>query len=68
MEIQEKSLEFKFVLIFISCTYLSHQSSTSFLTILAYLWPLFLSTTLFLVTIIVFSKTSVPCWIALLDS
>jgi hypothetical protein len=31
-----------------------------FLTILAYFWPLFLSTALFLFAVIVFGRTSVP--------
>ncbi|XVF33872.1 hypothetical protein REPUB_Repub18cG0009000 [Reevesia pubescens] len=61
MEISEKLLKFKYPIILaltlsliLSCIIFI----PSFLTILTYFWPLFLSTALFLVAVIFFGKTS----------
>lgn len=64
MEIQQKLLKFKFhilisltfSLIILSLLYLAPR----FLEILAYFWPLLLSTALFLTTVVVFGRTSPP--------
>lgn len=64
MEISEKLLKFKFhiliaatlAFIIVSLLYVAPR----FLNILAYFWPLFLSTALFLVAVVVFSLTSPP--------
>ncbi|KAM7498991.1 hypothetical protein LguiA_023405 [Lonicera macranthoides] len=64
MEIQQKLLKFKFhilisltfSLIILSLLYLAPR----FLEILAYFWPLLLSTALFLATVVVFGRTSPP--------
>ncbi|KAJ4725275.1 Transmembrane protein [Melia azedarach] len=64
MEIQEKLLKFKFHIIFALIFFAVLTSliilAPRFLTILAYFWPLFLSTALFLVAVVFFGKTSVP--------
>ncbi|ESR65819.1 hypothetical protein WN944_002250 [Citrus x changshan-huyou] len=64
MEIQEKLLKFKYHIILalvLSIVLISViVLAPSFLTILAYFWPLFLSTALFLVTVLFFGKTSAP--------
>lgn len=64
MEIQEKLLKFKYHIIFalvLSIVLISVIIlAPSFLTILAYFWPLFLSTAVFLVTVLFFGRTSVP--------
>ncbi|CAL5341586.1 unnamed protein product [Camellia sinensis] len=62
MEISRKLLKFKhhilfaiaFFLMIFSLIYLTPR----FLDILAYFWPLFLSTALFLVTVLLFAKSS----------
>ncbi|XP_062078834.1 probable pectinesterase 15 [Humulus lupulus] len=64
MEIQEKLMRFKFhilitlVLCFVITTLI--LVAPKFLTILAYFWPLLLSTALFLIAVLVFAKTSLP--------
>ncbi|KAJ7960924.1 putative Transmembrane protein [Quillaja saponaria] len=62
MEIPEKLLKFKYhfvVLVLFSVILVSViHLSPRFLTILAYFWPLFLSTALFLAAVLVFGKTS----------
>lgn len=64
MEIPEKVLKFKFHILFalVVCVLVSTLILVAprFLTILAYFWPLFLSTALFLVAVLVFGKTSIP--------
>ncbi|KAK2640173.1 hypothetical protein Ddye_027968 [Dipteronia dyeriana] len=64
MEIPETIVRFKFHIIFsliFSLLLLSiFLIAPSFLTILAYFWPLFLSTALFLVAVVLFGKTSPP--------
>ncbi|KAL5802217.1 hypothetical protein ACOSQ4_030522 [Xanthoceras sorbifolium] len=64
MEIPESILRFKFHIIFTLIFSLLLLSivllAPSFLNILAYFWPLFLSTALFLVVVIFFGKTSPP--------
>lgn len=64
MEIQEKLLKFKFhilsALIFLGLVLSLVIFAPRFLTILAYFWPLFLSTALFLVAVVFFGKTSPP--------
>ncbi|XP_034678119.1 procyclic form-specific polypeptide B1-alpha-like [Vitis riparia] len=64
MEISEKLLKFKFPILFafvlfllISCLFIL---APSFVTIIAYFWPLLLSTALFLVAVLVFARTSPP--------
>ncbi|KAJ0044999.1 hypothetical protein Pint_03871 [Pistacia integerrima] len=64
MEIQEKLLKFKFHILF-TLSFLGLMFSLVIfaprvLTILAYFWPLFLSTALFLVAVVFFGKTSLP--------
>ncbi|KVI10418.1 uncharacterized protein LOC112507260 [Cynara cardunculus var. scolymus] len=64
MEISEKLLKFKFhiliattlALIIVSLLYIAPR----FLNILAYFWPLLLSTALFLLAVVVFGLTSPP--------
>ncbi|XWS09681.1 hypothetical protein CRYUN_Cryun39dG0009800 [Craigia yunnanensis] len=62
MEIPEKLLKFKYPIILTLALSLTLSSliifAPSFLTILSYFWPLFLSTALFLVAVIFFAKTS----------
>ncbi|KDP39280.1 hypothetical protein JCGZ_01037 [Jatropha curcas] len=62
MEIQEKLLNYKYHIAFILTLSLITLSSIflapSFVTILAYFWPLFLSTALFLGAVVFFGKTS----------
>ncbi|XWS51750.1 hypothetical protein CRYUN_Cryun11dG0010100 [Craigia yunnanensis] len=62
MEIPEKLLKFKYPLLLTLTLSLTLSSliifAPSFLTILTYFWPLFLSTALFLVAVIFFGKTS----------
>ncbi|KAL6195921.1 hypothetical protein ACLB2K_031538 [Fragaria x ananassa] len=64
MEIPEKLLKFKYhflsALIFCLTLYSLTLFAPRFLTILAYFWPLFLSTALFLFAVVVFGKTSLP--------
>ncbi|KAI3675815.1 hypothetical protein L1987_85411 [Smallanthus sonchifolius] len=64
MEIPEKLLHFKFHILFAAAFSLITLSllyiSPSFLNILAYFWPLLLSTALFLLTVVVFGLTSPP--------
>ncbi|XP_062016174.1 uncharacterized protein LOC133732604 [Rosa rugosa] len=64
MEIPEKLLKFKYhflgALIFCLTLYSLALFAPRFLTILAYFWPLFLSTALFLFAVVVFGKTSLP--------
>ncbi|KAF3453317.1 hypothetical protein FNV43_RR03757 [Rhamnella rubrinervis] len=64
MEIPEKVLKFKFHILFVLlvCVIVSSLILVAprFFTILAYFWPLFLSTALFLVAVLVFGKTSLP--------
>lgn len=64
MEIPEKVLKFRFhiLLALILCLLVSVLilAAPRFLTILAYFWPLLLSTALFLVAVLVFGKTSLP--------
>ncbi|XP_040990789.1 uncharacterized protein LOC121237923 [Juglans microcarpa x Juglans regia] len=63
MEIPEKLLEYKFHIIFALTLSLTTvfivPVAPSFVTILAYFWPLFLSTALFLFAVIFFGRTSV---------
>ncbi|OMP04257.1 hypothetical protein COLO4_09818 [Corchorus olitorius] len=62
MEISEKILKFKYPIIVTLIFSLTLSSliifAPSFLTILTYFWPLFLSTALFLVAVVFFGKTS----------
>ncbi|XP_021288611.1 uncharacterized protein LOC110419819 [Herrania umbratica] len=62
MEIPQKLLKFKYPIIFSLTLSLTLSSlvilAPSFLTILTYFWPLFLSTALFLVAVVFFGKTS----------
>jgi hypothetical protein len=63
MEIPEKLLRYRFHILFVLTLFiilLVVVFVPSFLTILAYFWPLFLSTALFLFAVIVFGRTSVP--------
>lgn len=64
MEIPQKLLKFKFHILFALtlCVVVSSLIVVAprFVTILAYFWPLFLSTALFLVAVVVFGKTSLP--------
>ncbi|KAH7546922.1 uncharacterized protein LOC107409605 [Ziziphus jujuba] len=64
MEISQKLLKFKFHILFalVLCVVVSTLIIVAprFVTILAYFWPLFLSTALFLVAVVVFAKTSLP--------
>ena len=64
MEIPAKLLQYKFQFLFaliLSVTLISlFFLAPRFLTILAYFWPLFLSTALFLFAVLVFGKTSPP--------
>uniref|UniRef100_A0A2P2P133 Transmembrane protein n=1 Tax=Rhizophora mucronata TaxID=61149 RepID=A0A2P2P133_RHIMU len=64
MGIQEKLLEYKYHIIFMLIISLILVSlifvAPSFLTILAYFWPLYLSTALFLGAVIFFGKISSP--------
>ncbi|KAM6552625.1 hypothetical protein CsatB_013387 [Cannabis sativa] len=64
MEIQQKLMRFKFhilitLILFTLITTLI-LIAPKFLTILAYFWPLLLSTALFLIAVLVFAKTSLP--------
>ncbi|GLT83680.1 hypothetical protein SLE2022_019550 [Rubroshorea leprosula] len=64
MEIAQKLLNFKYQIL-IGVTLVAAVSSLiilspSFLTILAYFWPLLLSTVLFLIAVVFFGKTSAP--------
>ncbi|XVE80530.1 hypothetical protein DITRI_Ditri14bG0147400 [Diplodiscus trichospermus] len=62
MEIPEKLLKFKYPILLTLAVSLFLSSliifAPSFLNILTYFWPLFLSTALFLVAVIFFGKTS----------
>ncbi|KAK8492665.1 hypothetical protein V6N13_141327 [Hibiscus sabdariffa] len=62
MEIPEKLVKFKYPIILTLTLSLTLSSliifAPSFLTILTYFWPLFLSTALFLVVVVFFAKTS----------
>ncbi|KAF5727912.1 hypothetical protein HS088_TW21G00051 [Tripterygium wilfordii] len=62
MEIQEKLLKYKFHFLFALILTLSVSAliyfAPNFLTILAYFWPLFLSTALFLGAVIFLGKTN----------
>nr|GLL38308.1 uncharacterized protein LOC113689905 [Ipomoea trifida] len=64
MEIPEKILQFKFYILFSAVFSLITLSliylAPSFLDILNYFWPLFLSTALFLVAVVLFGRTSPP--------
>ncbi|GLT62593.1 hypothetical protein SLA2020_352160 [Shorea laevis] len=63
MEISEKLLQYKLHILFVLTLILMTLFVAfipRFLTILAYFWPLFLSTALFLFAVIVFGRTSVP--------
>ncbi|CAK9166875.1 unnamed protein product [Ilex paraguariensis] len=64
MEIPEKLLKFKFHILFASVFSLLIISiiyvAPRFLEILAYFWPLLVSTALFLITVIVFGQISPP--------
>ena len=64
MEIPANLLKYKFHFLFALILSLSLTSlffiAPRFLNILAYFWPLFLSTALFLFAVLVFGKTSVP--------
>ncbi|KAJ4838293.1 hypothetical protein Tsubulata_041622 [Turnera subulata] len=64
MEIQEKLLKYKYHIIFtLTITLLLAllvYLAPRFLTVLAYFWPLFLSTALFLGAVVFFGKTSLP--------
>ncbi|KAG8658372.1 hypothetical protein MANES_03G140433v8 [Manihot esculenta] len=64
MEIQEKIIHYKYHIIFTFIISLIFVAiiflAPSFVTILAYFWPLFLSTALFLVAVVFFGKTSSP--------
>ncbi|KAG2678239.1 hypothetical protein I3843_12G136500 [Carya illinoinensis] len=63
MEIPEKLLEYRFHIIFALALPLTIVSivhvAPSFVPVLAYFWPLFLSTALFLFAVIFFGRTSV---------
>lgn len=63
-KIPEKVVNFKFHILFAITFCLIISSiiyiSPTFLDILAYFWPLFLSTALFLVAVVVFGRTSPP--------
>lgn len=62
MEIQQKLLKFKYHILFsfTLCAFIFSLLvwAPSFLTILAYFWPLFLSTAMFLAAVVFFGKTS----------
>ncbi|KAJ9153927.1 hypothetical protein P3X46_027314 [Hevea brasiliensis] len=64
MEIQEKIIQYKYHIFFSLIISLALVTliflAPSFVTILAYFWPLFLSTALFLVAVVFFGKTSLP--------
>ncbi|PON33373.1 hypothetical protein PanWU01x14_353270 [Parasponia andersonii] len=64
MEIPEKLVRFKFhiLIAIILCIVVSTLVlvATRFVTVLAYFWPLLLSTALFLFAVLVFGKTSTP--------
>ncbi|KAB2606123.1 hypothetical protein D8674_005840 [Pyrus ussuriensis x Pyrus communis] len=64
MEIPEKLVKFKFhflfALLFCFALYSLTLIAPRFLTLLAYFWPLFLSTALFLFAVVVFGKTTIP--------
>ncbi|KAB1215110.1 hypothetical protein CJ030_MR4G016285 [Morella rubra] len=64
MEIPEKLLKYKFYILFVLTLSLTLVSlvflAPSFLSILAYFWPLLVSTALFLFAVIAFGKISVP--------
>ncbi|KAF8031708.1 hypothetical protein BT93_D0814 [Corymbia citriodora subsp. variegata] len=64
MEIPEKLLRYRFhllasLLLALSASALVY-AAPRFVTVLAYFWPLLLSTALFLVAVVVFAKTSPP--------
>ncbi|KAF4391255.1 hypothetical protein G4B88_016565 [Cannabis sativa] len=64
LKIQQKLMRFKFhilitLILFTLITTLI-LIAPKFLTILAYFWPLLLSTALFLIAVLVFAKTSLP--------
>ncbi|KAI4306209.1 hypothetical protein L6164_029504 [Bauhinia variegata] len=62
MEIPEKVLKFKyhflFALLFSLAAFAIVLLAPRLLTVLAYFWPLFVSTALFLAIVLVFAKTS----------
>ncbi|RZC49851.1 hypothetical protein C5167_018276 [Papaver somniferum] len=62
MEIPEKLMKLKYYIIFSSLISLSFLSlvllAPRFLTIVSYFWPLFVSTALFLFTVVFFAKVS----------
>ena len=64
MQIQEIAMKYKYHIIFtliISVIVVATiLIAPSFVTILSYFWPLFLSTALFLVAVIFFGRTSLP--------
>ncbi|KAL8205799.1 hypothetical protein R6Q57_009351 [Mikania cordata] len=64
MKIPENLIKFRFHILFAATLSLITLSllyvAPSFLNILAYFWPLLLSTALFLVTVVVFGLTSPP--------
>ncbi|OAY28362.1 hypothetical protein MANES_15G060900v8 [Manihot esculenta] len=64
MEMQEKIIQYKYHIFFSLIISLVLATliflAPSFVTILAYFWPLFLSTALFLVAVVFFGKTSPP--------
>ncbi|EEF39610.1 uncharacterized protein LOC8286844 [Ricinus communis] len=63
MEIQEMVMKYKYLIIFTFTVCILGAViyvAPSFMTILAYFWPLFLSTALFLAAVVFFGKTSLP--------
>ncbi|KGN56016.1 hypothetical protein Csa_010324 [Cucumis sativus] len=64
MEIPSKVMKFRFhilVTLILSLTLFSlFLLAPSFLSLLAYFWPLFLSTALFLLAVLLFANTSLP--------
>lgn len=64
MEIPKNLIKFKFHILFITFFILIIFTllyiAPSFINILAYFWPLLLSTALFLITVVVFGLTSPP--------
>ncbi|KAK1440258.1 hypothetical protein QVD17_06083 [Tagetes erecta] len=64
MEIPENLIKFKYHIFFTFLFFLISLSllyiAPSFINILAYFWPLLLSTALFLITVLVFGLTSPP--------
>ncbi|KAL3734610.1 hypothetical protein ACJRO7_023888 [Eucalyptus globulus] len=64
MEIPEKLLRYRFhlvaALLFAAVAAALVYAAPRFVTVLAYFWPLLLSTALFLVAVVVFGKTSPP--------